>query len=175
MNALSIGAAHAGSGAGALPAGRFDPFTDSELPNILSAMGLGFKKIVKPELLLAGGRAPIRIVASGGGGGIAIAPVVAGAHFFGLKAARPSPTGSTRHEDFTFGTSVATALATRSAHRIHDVLIDVAGGSNHAEIDPAFMPLVLIALLVHGAKWGVKGDFLDALFPPQGMGAHLVR
>lgn len=175
MNALSIGGAHAGSGAGALPAGRFDPFTDGELPNILSAMGLGFKKIVKPELLFAGGRAPVRVVASGGGGGIAIAPVIAGAHFFGLKAARPSPTGSTRYEDFTFGTSVGTALATRSAHRIYDALLDVTGGSNHADIDPAFMPLVLKALLVHGAKWGAKGDYLDGIFPPQGTGTHLVR
>jgi hypothetical protein len=49
---------------------------------------------------------------------------------FGLKAARPSPQiGGTRYEDFIFGTSVATALATRGAHQIHDVLMDGNGGS----------------------------------------------
>ena len=143
-----------------LPNGRTDPFTDEELPNIISAMGLGFKKIVKPELLFAGGRAPVRIVASGGGGGggVVIAPVIVGAHLFGLKVARPSPqVGGIRYEDFTFGTSAATALATRGAHRIHDVLKDSDGGSNHADIDATYMPLVLKALLVHGAQWGAKG------------------
>lgn len=177
LNALTIGAAHSGSAFnGNLPNGRTDPFTDEELPNIISAMGLGFKKIVKPELLFSGGRAPVRIVASGGSGGVVIAPVMVGAHLFGLKAARPSPqVGGTRYEDFTFGTSAATALATRGAHRIHDVLKDSDGGSNHADIDAAYMPLVLKALLVHGAQWGAKGEMLDATFQPQGTGSHFSR
>lgn len=175
LNALTIGAAHSGSAFnGNLPNGRTDPFTDEELPNIVSAMGLGFKKIVKPELLFSGGRAPVSVVASGGG--IVIAPVTAGVHMFGLKAARPSPQiGSTRYEDFTFGTSVATALATRGAHQIHDVLIDGNGGSNHTDIDAAHMPLVLKALLVHGAQWGAKGQMLDDTFQPQGTGSHFSR
>jgi hypothetical protein len=176
LNILTIGAAHSGSAFnGKLPNGRTDPFTDEELPNIVSAMGLGFKKIVKPELLFAGGRAPVRVVASGGGGGLVIAPVTVGAHLFGLKAARPSQVGGTRYEDFTFGTSVATALATRSAHRIHDVLMDGRSGSNHTDIEVADMPLVLKALLVHGAQWGAKGEMLDAAFPPQGTGSHFSR
>jgi hypothetical protein len=174
LNTLTIGAAHSGSAFnGNLPGGRFDPFTDEELPNIVSAMGLGFKKAVKPELLFAGGRAPVSVVAAGSG--VVIAPVIVGARLFGLKAARPSPVGGNRYEDFTWGTSVATALATRSAHRIHDVLLDRDGGSNHADIDPTYMPLVLKALLVHGAQWGPKGEFLDGCFQPQGTGSHFAR
>jgi hypothetical protein len=174
VNSLTIGAAHSGSAfTGNLPNGRVDPFTDEELPNIVSAMGLGFKKVVKPELLFAGGRAPVRLVASGAG--ISIAPMTVGAQFFGLKAARPSRVGGTRFEDFTFGTSVATALATRSAHRIHDVLMDRNGGSNHADIDAAYAPLVLKALLVHGAQWGSKAAWLDTTFQPQGTGSHFAR
>jgi hypothetical protein len=73
LNALTVGAAHAGSAFnGALPNGRFDPFVDERLPNIVSAMGLGYKKAVKPELLFAGGRAPVRI--AGAGDGIVIEP-----------------------------------------------------------------------------------------------------
>lgn len=175
VNTLTIGAAHSGAAFnGALPNGMIDPFTDEELPNIVSAMGLGFKKVVKPELLFAGGRTPVRVVSSGVGG-IQIQATRGGARHFGLKAARPSPTGSARYEDFTFGTSVATALATRSAHRIHDVLTDRDGGSNHADIGSDFMPLVLKALLVHGAEWGAKGQMLDDAFPPQGTGSHFSR
>jgi hypothetical protein len=174
INTLTIGAAHSGSAfTGNLPNGRVDPFMDEELPNIISAMGLGFRKIVKPELLLAGGRAPVSVVASGAG--ISIAPVRVGAQFFGLKAARPSPVGSTRYEDFTFGTSVSTALATRAAHRIHDVLMDRNGGSNHADIDATYMPLVLKALLVHSAQWGAKSVWFDRTFQPQGIGSHFAR
>ena len=174
VNSLTIGAAHAGSGfTGNLPDGRYDPFTDEDLPSIVSAMGLGFRKVVKPELLFAGGRAPVRIGASGGR--IEIAPILAGVHLFGLKAARPSLVGGDRYEDFTFGTSVATALATRSAHRIYDVLRDGEGGSNHAEIEPTLVPLALKALLVHGAQWGTKGAFLDKFFEPQGTGSHFAR
>jgi hypothetical protein len=174
VNSLTIGAAHAGSGfTGNLPDGRYDPFTDEDLPSIVSAMGLGFRKVVKPELLFAGGRAPVRIGVSGGR--IEIAPILAGVHLFGLKAARPSLVGGDRYEDFTFGTSVATALATRSAHRIYDVLRDGEGGSNHADIEPTLVPLALKALLVHGAQWGTKGAFLDKFFEPQGTGSHFAR
>jgi hypothetical protein len=41
LNVLTIGAAH-----GALPANLIDPFTDGGLRNIVSAMGLGFKRVV---------------------------------------------------------------------------------------------------------------------------------
>jgi hypothetical protein len=174
LNGLTIGAAHAGSAFnGGLPTNLIDPFTDGELPNIASAMGLGFRRAVKPELLLEGGRAPVRVVASGGG--ILIEPVRAGARMFGAKAAAPNRIGGTRHEDFTWGTSVATALATRGAHLIHDVLADANGGSNHADIPPDYMALIVKALLVHGASWGPKGEFLDGYFTPQGQGSHFER
>jgi Subtilase family len=174
INVLTIGAAHSDSAfSGTFPPNLIDPFTDEELPNIVSAMGLGFRKVVKPELLLQGGRAPVRVV--GSGGELLVAPPSAGARYFGLKAASPNDIGGDRYEDFTWGTSAATALATRAAHKIHDVLLDGNGGSNHADIPPEFEALVLKALLVHGAAWGPKGRLLDKIFPPQGQGSHFAR
>jgi len=174
VNILTIGASHSGSAFdGTLPENLFDPFTDEEVPNMISAMGLGFRKVVKPELLLEGGRTPIRVEGSGNGQ-LLIAPVRVGARRFGLKTAAPSDTGSIRYEDFTFGTSVATALATRAAHKIHDMLLD-ADGSNHADVPPEFRALMIKALLVHGATWGPKGEILDSIFQPHGQGGHLAR
>lgn len=174
MNALTIGAAHSGSAFnGILPAGRIDPFTTEDVANIISAMGLGFKKVVKPELLFSGGRAPVTMAASGGQ--LEVMPVRAGARHFGLKAARPSPAGATNYEDFTWGTSAATALASRAAHRIYDALMDRAGGSMHADATMEQLPLLLKALMVHGARWSDKGTMLDAFFGPQGQGSHLAR
>jgi hypothetical protein len=175
VNILTIGASHSGSAFdGTLPGNLFDPFTDEEMPNVISAMGLGFRKVVKPELLLEGGRTPIRIEGSGNGQ-LLVAPVSTGARRFGVKTAAPSDTGSIRYEDFTFGTSVATALATRAAHKIHDVLLDADAGSNHADVPPEFRALMIKALLVHGAAWGPKGESLDSIFQPHGQGGHLAR
>lgn len=174
MNALTIGAAHKSAAFnGGLPVNLIDPFTDECLPNIVSAMGLGYRKAVKPDLLLDGGRMPVRVV--GSGGSITIAPADRPARLFGVKAAAPDPRGSTRHEDFACGTSVATALATRASHRIFDTLMDGDGGSNHDDLPLQYQALALKALLVHGATWGPKGEMLDGFFQPQGSGQHVAR
>jgi hypothetical protein len=173
LNVLTIGAAHSGSGyTGTFPDGRFDPFTNEDLPNIVSAMGLGYRKAVKPELLFAGGRAPVYVAAAGQQ--LEVAPVTAGVSMFGVKAARPRA-ASISYEDFTWGTSVATALATRAAHMISDVVLNGNDGSNHADVDLEYLPLVLKALLVHGAKWSEKGELLDQIFEPHGQGSHMPR
>ena len=175
INALTIGAAHKSAVFnGVLPKHLIDPFTDECLPNMVSAMGLGYRRAVKPELLLEGGRPPVRIVASGGGS-IAVEPATQPARCFGVKVAAPDPRGSTRYEDFTFGTSVATALATRGGHRIFDALMDGGGGFNHDDLPLEYQALALKALLVHGATWGQKGEMLDAFFEPQGSGQHFAR
>lgn len=172
INAMTIGAAHAGSAFdGSLPAGMLDPFTDTTVPNVASAMGLGFRKAVKPELLFAGGRAPVRFVGSDDNG-ISVAPVRGGAAHFGVRAARPSAQGGNRAEDFTWGTSVAAALATRGAHRIYDSLMDIEGGSLHADIEPRYIHTALRSLLVHSAQWGDKAAALDQLLGPHGIGKY---
>lgn len=175
MNALTIGAAHKSAVFnGGLPSNLIDPFTDECLPNMVSAMGLGYRNAVKPDLLLEGGRTPLRIVASGGGN-ITVEPARSQTRYFGVKAAAPDPRGSTRYEDFAFGTSVATALATRGGHRIFDALMDGDGGSNHHDLPLDYQALALKALLVHGATWGPKGAMLDGFFQPQGSGQYVAR
>jgi hypothetical protein len=174
LNALTIGAAHSGSAFnGGFPETFIDPFTDEELPNIVSAMGLGFRKAIKPDLLFEGGRTPVQVVQTGDQ--LVVQPVRTGARLFGLKAASPGRVAGNRSEEFTFGTSAATALATRAAHRIYDLLLDGNGGSNHADLPAEYAALAAKALLVHGAAWGPKGELLDENFQPQGVGSHLAR
>ncbi|WBU62208.1 S8 family peptidase [Paracoccus albus] len=174
VNAVTIGAAHKSAIAnGGLPANLIDPFTDERLPNIVSAMGLGYRKGVKPDLLFAGGRMPVRVVATGDS--VTIAPADRPARLFGARAAAPDRVGGTRHEDFTCGTSVATALATRAAHRIYNVLMNGAEGSNHDDLPLNYRALALKALLAHGAEWGPKGAMLDDFFQPHGQGSHFAR
>ena len=58
------------------------------------------------------------------------------------------------------GTSSATALGTRAAHRIFDALMDTDVPSQLRQMDPKFYAVVVKALLVHRARWNGKADLL---------------
>ena len=174
INALTVGAANQGSAFNNdLPANLIDPFTDDDLPNIASALGLGYRKAMKPEILFEGGRTPVQIVKVDES--VTIQPVRNPARMFGIKCALPDQRGGTRNEGHTWGTSVATALATRAGHLIFETVMDADGGSYHADVDVHYMPVIVKALLVHGASWGPKGAMLDEFFGPKGRGQHVQR
>lgn len=65
----------------------------------------------------------------------------------------PDPQGRTNREGHQSGTSVATALATRSAHRLFDALMAPENGAILADFDPMYYSVVVKALLVHRASW----------------------
>lgn len=53
--------------------------------------------------------------------------------------------------------------------------LDEVGGSNHADLSSEYAALAVKALLLHGAVWGPKGQFLDEHFQPQDLGSHFAR
>ena len=178
INVLTVGAANSGSAFdGSGSRGLVDPFTDEEMPSIISAMGLGYLKTVKPDLLVEGGRTPVRFLGRAGENSIRIAPARNSERFFGIKVAAPGKSGSNRAERFSHGTSVATALATRAAHRIHDVLVPGEGEANPylLDIPQEYLALVVRTLLVHGCRWGPKGSEFNGSFAPQGPGKYIQR
>jgi hypothetical protein len=148
INALTVGASHDDH------AGPWHPRGDDErllvrtrgLPSPFSALGRGFRRAVKPDVLMPGGRAVFR------------KDVLRPTRFAlrrsrllppGQKVAAPSRTGDTRGTWFEIGTSNAAALTSRLASRIHDQLQDVLGEA------PPDIPIALWikALLVHAASW----------------------
>ena len=44
-----------------------DPFADNTLPNVSSGLGLGYRRMIKPELYFPGGREHVRMLSSGNG------------------------------------------------------------------------------------------------------------
>ncbi len=171
LNPITVGAMHDDSVAGPRGAGAIDPYDAGELPNISSALGLGHRKVVKPEILLPGGREHLQFKTSGGG--LSVIPQV-GARF-GLRAAAPDAGGDRNRTALSMGTSASTALATRSAHQIFDSLMDRDGGSMHADMDPQYRGVVVKALLVHRAQWGSRAEYLDERYGPHGQGKHKER
>ena len=165
LNALTIGAQHHDFISPRIKAAyAADPFVDHLLPNVSSALGLGYRRAVKPEIYFPGGREHIRMNQSGDG---LVVSIASPQRLYGLSAAAPDPTGQGRpnYKALSDGTSSATALATRSAHQIFDALMD--SGSMLADMDPQFYAVVVKSLLVHRARWNEKADLLKDICGPE--------
>lgn len=174
LNPLTIGALHSDEvSSRRLPLMALDPHREAVLPMVGSALGLGHRRVVKPDLLFPGGRQPLRYKS---GPPLVVRPATS-AQNFGLRAASPDTArrGSLSDRTLTCGTSAATALATRAAHQVFDALTDAEGGSQHADIDPEFRAVVVKALLVHASKWPSSAQMIAEIFGPFGNGTHATR
>ena len=177
MNVLTVGAGHdeaAPGGLGGMGTGpTVAPYLNGALPNISSAMGLGHRKVIKPDVLMPGGRE--HVLASPQGGHIHVRPGNPGPRF-GIRAAAPDTQGSLDRETNTSGTSTAAALATRAAHQLYDALMDPQNGSVLTDADPEYHAVVVRALLVHAARWDESvASKVGDLYGPRGRGKHVER
>ena len=177
LNVLTVGASHDeaadGSPGGVVTGPHVSPYVNRTLPNISSAMGLGHRKAIKPDILMPGGRE--HVLASPQGGQLYVRPGNTGSRS-GIRAAAPDPAGTLNKEMNTGGTSVAAALATRAAHQLYDALMDSENGSVLADADPAYRAVVVRALLVHAARWDESvASKLGSLYGPHGQGKHVER
>ncbi|QFY62806.1 S8 family peptidase (plasmid) [Rhizobium grahamii] len=164
INALTIGAINrdradqtAQSASGILPYDKI-----GSLPNPSSAPGLGYGRSIKPDILMAGGQE--HVLPTVGATGVSVRPVPFNEPF-GLKAAYPpfSRVASASALGFVGQTSTAAAIATRTAHRLHDVL-ETAYGSAFLGLSGRHRALLLKALLVHRARWTDAIKTIDSAF-----------
>ncbi len=175
LNALTIGAQHHDNvAARQRQQNSVDPFEDNTLPNVSSGLGLGYRRMVKPDLYFPGGREHLRVQRSGGGLTVAISSP---SRLFGLSAAAPDSLGQGRLNQVALsaGTSSATALATRAGHQIFDSLMDKQGGSLLLDIEPEYYAAVVKSLLVHTASWNGNDEMLKAVCGPEDKRRHVER
>jgi len=139
------------------------------LPSPTSALGRGFRKAVKPDVLAPSGRAIFtrRPAASNG---VARFDLALGPKVPGQKVAAPATMpGVLTGFRFSQGTSNAAALTTRAGAQVLESLTDllaVPAATALAEVPPA---VIIKALLVHTARWD-RGAFSlvrDALKTPE--------
>ena len=152
VNVLTIGAQHTDNVANRVATVMsVDPFDDPALPNASCAMGLGYRRAVKPDLFLPAGREHVRMVGAGAGVRVGFGPAQ---RTYGLGAAAPDSAnlGRLNQTVYADGTSSATALATRAAHRIFDSIMNRDGGSLLTDVPPAYYAAVVKTLLVHSAR-----------------------
>jgi hypothetical protein len=175
LNALTVGAHHSDqlSSRSSSP-NAVDPYEDELLPNPSSALGLGYRRMLKPELYMPGGREHLRLM------GTSPALTVrfgSPQRMYGLAAAAPDPQDQGRLNQITLsdGTSSATALATHACHRIFAALMDQEGGSAFTAMPPEYYAVAVKALLVHRATWNGKAEAIMDLCGPAGAQRHYER
>lgn len=151
MNAITVGAVHADDFGEGYPqfGQRVDVLPSQALFSPATRFGFGFRRSIKPDILMPGGRqlynAPLRASSTK----YSIDRSVAAP---GQKVAVDSrQQGVLNNEAFWRGTSNATALATRGIVRLYDMLEKLRAEEGE-DIPEALMSVLLKALLVHGAK-----------------------
>lgn len=151
MNAITVGAAHADDSGNAYSqfGQRVDVLPSQTLFSPATRLGFGFNRSIKPDILMPGGRqlynAPMQDSSTlYSVNNSIIAP--------GQKVALDSSNqGDLNSEAFWRGTSNATALATRGAVRLYDML-DRLRNEEGEDIPETLMSVLMKTLLVHGAK-----------------------
>lgn len=157
INAITVGASHQDSSAITKinMARRVDILPAGQLPSPINRLGNGFRRSIKPEILMAGGRQlfnPPPIGKSFKLSKIALPP--------GQRVATENKEGERSASSYTCGTSNAVALASRSAARIYEV-IEIIRNENPDVIQDNQVAVLIKALLVHGASREAADNLLE--------------
>jgi hypothetical protein len=160
-NALTIGASHADGSATPDGDDRVDPIVDMSLPNVVSALGPGMRRAIKPDILLPGGRQLLRME-----------PVIDGRRRYatvppsrrppGVRFAspgrRPAELDASAHGT---GTSIAAALAGHHAGHLLEAIDALRALHGDAVPGPDFDVVLLKAALAHKASWGTVRALIE--------------
>lgn len=157
MNAVTVGAAHADGSPDPDESPNVWDLSRQGEPALYSATGPGVDRMIKPDIYHVGGRRlfmrPIKqsVLSSD----VDLCPARTARTGPGLRVAAPSEWGSSNRTTFECGTSHATALITREASLLFDLL---EARSHDRYVSPLpdamFHPLIVRALLAHACSWG---------------------
>ena len=166
VNALTVASVHYDSSMGSVP-GWIDPYVDVELPSPINAQGMGYRRGIKPEVLAAGGRVVVREhLATTAQTKLEIYDGILAP---GQLVAAPSQTvGNQMSLRYLRGTSNATALVSRTAGLLYDILEELHDEPGGEIINTVPRSIWLKALITHGSDWGAAGNVLDTLLRDEG-------
>jgi Subtilase family len=150
INAITVGAVHTDGSRFVQASNRFDLFPNQGI-SPYSCIGNGFRRSIKPDILMPGGRVLHREKPIGGAGVTELQLIDTSAAPGHRVAAPPDLSG--QNTKYARGTSNAAALATRGAAQAHSV-IEVLRASSPERLPSSSDAVLLKALLVHGAEWG---------------------
>lgn len=153
INVLTVGAVHADGLDVELPDTVLD-VVPAGLPAGYSPVGFGYRRSVKPEVLLPGGRQVFRAPPPDESGRVELSVLESPTVGPGLGVATPGLAGEVDAVGYSCGTSNSTALASRTVSQIFDLLEGLQHDDDQFPFpDPQYHPVLAKTLLVHAAGW----------------------
>lgn len=176
LNVLSVGALHEdASHLERIPQHLWDDSSMVGQPSPINRLGYGYGRSLKPDVLIPGGRQLYRRKL-GPPSHRAVLEVVnkldepPGQ----LVAAPGSNPGQTDFGCYISGTSNATAIGSRRASEIIDVVRSLDTDPSGSKVPEEWLPVMAKALLVHGAAWGDSLAFFRRIIT-EGVDSQAVR
>lgn len=155
VNAVTVGSLHGDDSGATVPTTLIDPYPDTGYPSPLNRVGLGFKRAVKPDVLLEGGLQLYQVSPNPlePNGILVLAPTPRTGP--GQLVASPGQGGELRASRYICGTSNATALGTRSS----DLILEMLDALN-VQWNSAQLAVLTKTLIAHGSSWTEAADAL---------------
>lgn len=149
INSITVGAANIDSAPLQNLNGSYELFNDRGITSY-SRIGHGFRRSIKPEILMPGGKTLFREAINGNPNSSIVSYIHSNAAPGHRVAAPPEAGGDTI---YTRGSSNAAALATRAAAGAYEVIQLLKSSSEDLQSN-RYDTVLLKALLAHGAEWG---------------------
>lgn len=162
INSLTVGALNKDSSAPEVIGTNVNLF-ESPLLSPLSALGSGYRRSIKPDLLFNGGKIKYSALPCGNGNtSIDFRPYPSQPP--GNKVAAPSlKEGKVNNTCYVSGTSNSAALISRMAAHCYDTLSEIfEEQAPDIEIGDYLTPLIK-AMIIHGCSWGEIEDRLSSI------------
>ncbi|MEE8153509.1 MAG: S8 family peptidase [Phycisphaerales bacterium] len=165
INSITVGALHVDACEGELAGRAVDILRGRRTASPLGTVASGFRRAVKPEILLPGGRQLYNQRIGAPNDSVEFDPVTAKTKP-GHRVAAPSQLpGELSKYWYERGTSNATALATRWAAIILERLFELQREPGGDALQDELLHVATKTLLVHGASWGDLRDTIKAIAP----------
>lgn len=155
VNAITVGSLHGDDSDAAAPSNTLDVYGQGDFPSPLNRIGLGFKRGIKPEILIEGGKQLYRLSLNPGTPNGILERVDTPRNGPGQLVASPGQGAELRAVRYMCGTSNATALGTRFCDSILSMLDEMDAGWTEEQIT-----VLTKTLLVHSSAWTDAANFL---------------
>lgn len=164
INVVTVGAVHADAAQQAPFGQRVDLLPGDLLPSPINPVASGYRRSLKPEVLLPGGR-QLYLPQLGNPAESAKFEVSTAVMAPGQLVGAPGQ--QVLENDRTLycrGTSNSAALGSRCAARIHESLLALRTEPGGDVLDESEWAVILKCLFVHGAAWGDAPAIIESVF-----------
>jgi len=161
FNGITVAASHADASTSGTNPNLLDPFARTGLPSTISAHGPGYRRTIKPDILLPGGRQFLS-EKMGTSHASTVLETRNSTRPPGQRVAAPGPAGDLNRTLHTRGTSNSAALASRWAIALFDIISQLREQPG-TSLPPEYDVVLLKTLLVHGADWGNGGPLYESI------------